>query len=487
MRVPFGEWLPDLPAHENVGALEAKNVIPELTSYRSMRGLTPFTDALTGDCLGSFWARSTLGNLFNFAGDANDLYELSLGTTWSVVSKSASPYNAADWDFTQFGNRVIATNVANAPQYFDMETSSTFLDLPGSPPNAKHVAVVRDFVVLGDIDDGVRQTRTLKWSGFNNSENWTISQVTQSDEQELRGRGGEIRRIVPGDVGTIFQERSISRMTYVGPPVVFRIDEIERGRGATGKNSVVWTGTQAYFHSTDGFYRLDLLGNSEAVPIGANRVDRWFAANAASDMIIDMRAAIDRVNSLVLWAFKSSSLSSINDRLLIYNWRADRWAHAQIRIQTLAEFAEAGLTLDQLDTPLPAGIDIDSISVDSTAFAGNALNILAFNSENKAGTFDGSSLNACIDTTEFSGDGHMTFINSVRPLIDGTTDEISVQPITRDKLLDNPVARNSRRTNTIGEANARVAARYHRYRITTSGDFSHASGIEAQPKPSGRR
>ena len=72
--IPFGEWTPDLPEYMNAGALIARNVIPQLQSYRGLNSLSSFTDALAGVCLGVFWAQDENNVVFNFAGDALALY-----------------------------------------------------------------------------------------------------------------------------------------------------------------------------------------------------------------------------------------------------------------------------------------------------------------------------------------------------------------------------------------------------------------------------
>lgn len=480
----FGEWLPDLPEHMNPGALKAKNCIPEIRSYRSMRGLQAFTNAINLPCLGSVWAKSSGDTLFNFAGDSNSLYSLSGGTTW--VDVSTGSYSADSWEFSQFGNRIIATNVANTPQYFDMGVSTNFQNLPGGAPNAVHIAVVRDFIVLGDVDDGTRRPNRVQWSGFNNSEQWGSSAVTQAGSQDLKGRGGKIQRIIDGDVGVIFQERSITRMTYVGPPIKFRFDEVERARGTPAPKSVVWTGAKAYYYANDGFYVLDLYGGADSQPIGSNRVNKWFQDNAAKSEIRNMVGAIDFENNLVLWAFKSSSSSIQNDRLLIYNWQANRWSYVEVDIQTFAEFASPGLTLDELDAVLPNGIDIDSINVDSTAFSGSSIGLLAFNSLNMGSTFSGDVLDFEIDTKEYSQAGFFSFVSDVRPLIDGQG-PFSITPIYRNRLVDNYILGNSAVINSVGLCNLRINARYHRFRLTGSVAFNHAIGIEFYTKQTGRR
>jgi hypothetical protein len=483
--LPFAEWMPDLPEYNNPGALIALNVIPQLNSYRSLNSLSSFTNALADVCLGSFWAQDENNVVNNFAGDINSLYRLTSGVTWSDVSGPSAPYSASNWEFTKFGNRVIAAAIEDPLQKWDLGVDATFLDLAGTPPQARRIATVRDFVMLGDVVN--LGPNYVQWSGYNNSELWTPSLATQSDFQELFGRGGRVQRIVPGEYALIFLEHSIFRADYVGPPIVFQFDELERKRGTPAPNSVTWSGGFCWYYGWDGFYVSD---GRTSDPISANKTANWFKNEAATDGLDSMRGTVDRRNRLVLWAFRTTSSLAYNDRIIIYNWQADRWSYAEVDTQILDEFVSPGFTLDELDGPLPLGIDLDSIPVDSDAFAGGALSVQAFNTSNQAATFDGTPLVATLDTKEISGpDNTRMYTNAVRPLIEaqsGTT--VTVEVGTRDRLQDNVSFTSPTALNAInGEANFRTNSRYQRFRVNITNGFFHGNGVKAQSRLNGGR
>ena len=485
--VDFGEWLPDLPAFLNKGALEAKNCVPELKSYRQLNSLQSFSNALTGACLGSFWAQDSSNVIYNFAGDQTKLYELQNSITWTDVSGASAPYSAANWEFTKFGSdRVIAAAKAEALQKFDIGSDSVFADLAGSPPQAARIATIRDFVMLGDISS--QGPNYVRWSGFNNSELWTPSIATQADFQELKGRGGRVQQIVPGNYAQIFCEQSIYRGDYVGPPLIFRFDEVERKRGTPAPRSVCWSGGNTWYYGWDGFYHFDGV---KSTPISANKVARWFIDNADSAAFDSMNSVVDRLNRLVIWAFKSSSTSTYNNRLIIFNWAANRWAYAEVDTQLLAEFVAPGLSLDELDTPLSSGIDIDSINVDSTQFTGGGVNIMAFDTSNKAATFDGDALTAVLDTKEIAApnDDDRLILTGVRPQVEANgTSTVTVSVGSRNKLGDTPSFGVGRTLNDInGEASFRMNSRYQRYRLSIAGGFDNAIGARARLSSAGGR
>src|SRR5262249_9752032 len=133
--IPFGPWLPDLPALQNPGATVATNVIPAPASYRPFPDLVAYSAALGARCQGPFAARSSAGTVFTFAGTATALYRLN-GTSWIDVTRAAGgAYGCpadAFWSFAQYGDYVIAVNGADAAQVFNMASSSNFAALGGS-------------------------------------------------------------------------------------------------------------------------------------------------------------------------------------------------------------------------------------------------------------------------------------------------------------------------------------------------------------------
>ncbi|MGH6960308.1 MAG: hypothetical protein ACREE7_07495, partial [Dongiaceae bacterium] len=215
--IPVGEWRPDLPEFANPGALEAKNVIPDLASYRPLPALVATGGAMGGRVQGATLARGIGGTIANFAGDATKLYRWDAsGVNWTDVSRTsggayATP-NDGGWSFTQFGDLVITVNGVDAPQKFAIGSAGNFSPLAGSPPAGRLIATVRDFVVMGRMSSLAQR---IHWSGINNAETWASSQATQADFQDLPD-GGFVMGIAGGEYGLVFQERSIKRMTYVG-------------------------------------------------------------------------------------------------------------------------------------------------------------------------------------------------------------------------------------------------------------------------------
>ncbi len=472
----FADWLPDQPDLGNPGTM-VRNAIPQANSYRSMGGPDIFSDAIDSRALGAIWARDSTGAATNLAGDAEKLYVLD-GSVWDDISKAGGYTGVTSWEFVNWGGRVIGASLESALQYYDLGASSLFDDLPGSPPSAKHIGIVRDFVVLGNIDDGTNRPSTIFWSGYNNSELWTPSQSTQCDFQDLLGSGGRVQKVVSGEYGVIFQESSIWRMDYVGPPVIFQFNEVETQQGTPAPGSVVWYGRNIFYWGNNGFY---VFNGQASQPIGSEKINRYVSRDIDYDRIDEFTGVVDRAAQVVMWSYPSNAAGT---QCLIYSWAVNKWALVDTKVELLYEYSTSGYTLDQLDSIL-SDIDNASINVDSTAYLGGLISVGAFTLNHELMTFSGAPIDAEIETGEiFSEAGRRIFVSSARPLANGNV-SLTVASGTRDVQNENYAYGPFVTTNYLGVCDFDRDARYHRFKVRLSGEFSHAIGIEVMYKDAG--
>lgn len=492
--IPVGPWQPDLPALENPGALEAKNVIPDAASYRPLPALAPAGGALSQRVQGAIVARGEGGTIANFAGDATKLYRWdNAGVTWTDVSRSVGgPYGTpADggWSFAQFGDLVVAANGVDAPQKFAIGSATTFSALGGTPPVARFVATVRDFLVMGRLS-GLAQR--VQWSGINNAETWTPSPSTQADLQDLPD-GGYVMGIVGGEHGLVFQERAIKRMTYVGSPQVFQFDEIARGTGTPAEGSIARSGNIAFFLSDDGFFALE--GAQGLRDIGHRRVDRFFWNDVNQTYLNRISAAIDPVNRLYAIAYPgpgSELTGGRPNRILIYNWSADRWSRAEVEMDMIHQAAsQSGKTLEQLDA-VSASLDALPFSLDNRVWTGaGRLLLAAFTPDHRIGFFSGANMAATVDTGEASvAPGRRALVRGLRPLVDGGAGGVSLRVGIRNRTVDPVTFDAPSAMNGFGLCPVRANGRYLRARIEVDAGaaWTHVQGIdEIEASPAGSR
>ena len=352
--IPFGEYRPDVADYEGQHTHTATNVVPQGDGYGPFLSFVAFSSALAAPCRGIFYAINNDGSTSVFAATVTKIYELNnTNQTWTDVSAGGGTYSGPsidkNWSFAQFNNFVFATNKNDAPQVFDLTSSSAFAALGGSPPQADFIAVINRFVVLSGIASP--NVYRVQWSGLNATTTWT-SGVSQSDFQDLAD-GGIVRGVTGGEIGYIFQDRSIRRMTFQpGSDIIFGIDRISANDGLLAPYSLVNASDRIFFYSPQGFKMFDGLS---LTPIGKERVDRTFANDIDSSNLQLLIGAVDPAKQRVYWAYKSvNGTTGQFDKILVYDWILDRWGTLKIAGEYIAALVPAGsssggLTLEQVD------------------------------------------------------------------------------------------------------------------------------------------
>lgn len=483
--IPFGEWLPDQPSFANTGATVAKNVIPDFRSYLPFPSASVFSTSLGARCQGDFVARDAAGNYYNYAGDASALYAL-VGQSWSNISAASYTLAVDDmWEFTQFGQLVIAVNgYGNVPQAMSAG-GTVFASLGGFPPRAKHIATVRDFVVLGNLSG---DPQGVRWCAINNAASWTADAATLADSQSLPGDGGHVQRVIGGEYGTVFQERAIYRMTFVGSPLVFQFDKVHTNIGAYCPHSVVAYRNQIFFLSEDGF---QLYDGSDITPIGAGKVDRTFFDEHDMNFHYRVSAAIDPVRKLVAWAYPAAGNNNGNpNRILIYHWPSRRWSRVEdIEVECISRSNTGAFTLDSLDN-YSTNLDAILLTLDSTQWIGGNYLLSGFNSSHRLIHFDGSAMAATVETGEqqFNRNG-LSYVTEIRPVGEGLSASFQAAVGSRLNLTQSISYSSALSPVSAGFVQVRNTNRFHRFRLTTSSatDFTHLAGVDVTVVADGSR
>ena len=483
--VPFGEWLPDLPAFNNPGATVAKNVLPGANSYLSFPNLATYSTSIGGVCKGAIVARDTAGTYFNYVGDASALY-VNTSLSWSNVSRTVGgAYNTGSedyWEFVQFGNRVLAVNGSDAdvPQAITIGAAN-FAALAGAPPRAKHIATVKDFVVMGNISATAVSPQMVRWCAINNADSWTPDAATMADFQDLPGNGGWIQKIVGGDTyGTVFQQRAIYRMTFVGSPLVFQFDKVQDNIGAYAPQSVISYRNFSFFLAEEGFYMFD---GSVLTPIGVAKVDQTFFDDLDITNLHRIHAVIDPKRKMVAWAYPGDGNTGGNpNRILIYNWAFKKWTRIEdLNSELLLNVVTGTYTLDGLDA-VSTNIDTMTVSFDDAQWRTGQFLLAAFDASHRLALFNGSAMPAIVETNEIQlnpGPDGLAYITEVRPVLQGISASVTVAIAGRNVLTETPSYAMAVSPNSTGFAEVRSTARFHRVRLTTSDNtsYDHLQGV----------
>jgi hypothetical protein len=372
-----------------------------------------------------------------------------------------------------------------------MGTSTNFATLQslvtssgsGTVPSKFRVSgVIRDFLVTGNIENAKNR---VAWSGLNDISTWEAG-VKSSDTQDLPGSGGQIVAITSGEVGYVFRQNQIIRMDFVGGNVIFRFSVISPNRGAVYGQTVCQDNRQIFFYAEDGFFQIN---GDQVLPIGAEKVNRFFDSDLNKAYTDRISAAVDPFNTLALWLYPSKNnpnTSGICDRLLIYNYVTQKWSVANVKASQIFKQFMVVNTVELMDI-ISENLDDINISLDSTYWTSGTLYLGAIDENFKAAIFSGKALEAELETKETElFPGLRANITGIRPLVDASSNVVIK---TRDKLADTVTSSSSSTINTSGIAPVRQSGRYFRanVKIPAESIWTHAQGIDLTASQGGSR
>ena len=383
-------------------------------------------------------------------------------------------YNASQWRFTQFGPNVLAVDNNSKVQYWEVNQSVSFEDASADAPVAKYITTVRDFVVTAHVG-GV--ANKVQWSDINDFTNWTSGSASQADFQLLPD-GNTIQGITGGEIGLVFLEKAIIRMSYSGSPLFFQLDTISRGLGCIEGNSIAQYGATSFFLSDDGFYKCD---GQTVTGIGTEKVDRYFYKDADLTDLDSMSASVDPIKKLVVWNYKNVDGGR---GILVYNWQLNKWSRVETLTTGVGSITTTGYTLEGLEAVLGyTNLETIPASLDDRLWVGGKFLFAGF-TNTKIVTFTGSNYNSELITPDMEV-GYNSVATLVRPQIDNGSADIKVA--SRRELDDNIQFGSSVTTSQEGRASIRSAGRYHRFSISPTGNWTNATSIDVDFKQQGNR
>jgi hypothetical protein len=413
---------------------------------------------------GTFTISATAGGTaINTAGTGTGTHSV----TWLYSSLSSD----AQWQFTQFGNYVIAVQENIVPQVYDLSSSTAFASLGGSPPQAAYVATVGRFVVLSGL---LSNPYRIQWSGLNATTTWT-SGTNSSDYQDFPD-GGIVRGVGGGESGIVFQDQAIRRMSYLpGNPLIFQIERIAQDLGLFAPYSLIRAGDVLYFHTAHGFHKIAPGGAPEQ--IGRERVDRYFFDDLDKTELQLFIGSADPRSTRVFWAYKSTSgTTGLYDKMIGYDYTLDRWFTAAMSGEYLLGMSQPGITLENLDS-ISSSIDALGATLDSFAVSTQPL-IAQFNSDHKMGFFSGANLEATFESSEQGTDDQRIRVKGFRPITDAATNYglVSYRETQQQATTATPEVLINSRTGRCDMNNSTRFARY-KVRIPAATLWTFCAGV----------
>lgn len=487
--IPFAAWTPDQPLYEGAGIPDLSNV-RALTSasYSPIKTLIEQGTALTARCQGAISARGVGGTIVNFAGDATKLYSFD-GVTQNNVSRAAGGAYAVaiedGWSFAQFGDYIVAVNGTDAPQQFQIGSSTLFTAVAGSPQVGRFAIVVGPHLVLLRIASAFNR---LAWCAVNDISSWTPG-IGLADDNDLPV-GGKIMGGVGGEYGLIFTERALWRQDYVGADPVFTFNRITEELGCRIEGSLASFQQTAVWFSNDGFYRID--GGATISAIGKQKVDREFLRLVNQSFLYRVSSAFDPETGDYVISFPdTSSTDGTPNQTWRYSRTADRWTKSPIGVEQLLSYrAQAGYNTDTIDAII-GNTDATTYSTDNTLFLGSGAAALgAFTTAHKLATYSGPNLEAFIQTqqVELAQDSRAELL-MVMPICDGDATGLSVDIQFCDRVTDMPSSYGYVDMDINGNCPFGIGARYFQATAKRAAgtDWEHFQGIVPKVQRAGQQ
>jgi hypothetical protein len=483
-RVIFGEWLPDQPALDNPGVIEARNCLPVDGSYTDFSSVSTSGDALAAAPIGAYATIDDAGDPEIYAGTTTKIYE-RVGASWTDRTTGSYTAGADDyWRFAQFDNYVIATDYADVPQRKVVGAASNFAALAstGAAPKARQIGVINRFVFLGDIDDGTDVIPyASQWCAINDVTNWPVpatstARAVQSGRQVHNSAYGAVTGYASGQFwGLIFQKRAITRATYRGGDEVFQFETFEQNRGCWAPQSITQIGGLVYFLAHDGWCVTD---GQTVVQIGAGKVDKWFFSRVDQTRLAKITSSVDWNNKCVLWNFPdAAAVSGTTNFVLALNFNTKRFAYAEESMQLMLQSFSESMTEEGL-AALYASLDDITVSMDSPLWQGGAPTAMCFSGD-ELGTFTGDSLDALIESGESAPNPFgYTFVRGLRPLVTGLPSAVTTQIGYRSNQDESRTYTNETpRTTRTGVCDYRINGKFLTARLNARGGFERAMGL----------
>lgn len=472
-------WTPDQADTGSSGMITATNCLPGTNSYTPMPDYAAVsTTALDDYARGAIDVRDKDLNAFQYAGDELKLYRLS-GTTWTDASQVGGYATGTEerWEFEQWKNVLIATNFSDDPQVLTLG-GTTFADLTTSL-RARHVAKVDQHVVFCNTYDGTDgNVPDRVWtSAYDDHTDYTPDSTTGSSVRDLGG--GPIERIFGGEFGVILCRDKVYRMSWVGAPAWFNIDQTVTGVGTVAPGACAQLGNDVYTYSRNGFYRI--VNGSQEIPIGTSErgmeiVDDFMAADLDSDYLYRMSCVADPKSGRIFWLYPGAGNNAGQpNRIICYDSKLQKWSTIDIELDNLWAAGGVGYTLEQLDT-ISSDIDALPASLDSSVWKGGGiLSMGAFGTDQNHGFFTGDQMTATFVSPEqeFNEGRHSMHLRHTAMVEGGS---VTARVGYRNSLRDDPTWTTSISENRWGRLPKRVKARYHRLEVTVSGTWTHFIG-----------
>jgi len=480
--IPLVGFAPDAPPYAPGVVTECSNFIPFAAGFKGApSAVATSVAALAAACRGAAATSNLSGTRRLFAGTGTALYEQST-TSWTDRSRGAGYTLGSDdrWSFIQFGNSTIA---ATPSALLQRSTTAAFADISGAP-KAKIVEAAQGFVMALNTD-----TSADGWhcSAYLDDTDWALDVATQCVSGRLVGGSGAItagRRF--GDDIVAYKGGSMFVGRYVGAPEVWRWQQVSTDIGCVGQDAVIDTGAGHIFVGRDNVYIFD---GTTPRTLTTEPIRDWLYADMSQAYQGSIILLWDRFYQRVWMFYPSAGGTGTCDRCVVHHVPTGRWGVAHMTVEAVVTYQSPGYTYNDASNGAAIGVSTydsaPNISLDSPYWTSGASSPAIFNGSHVMATLTGVTSSSYFVTGDMGDDEGYSMCKNFRVRYTQQPTTSTVTGYTMDESGLTPASISSA-TEGDGRHNMRQTARWHRFKVATTGDYE-VTAIRPELVQAGRR
>jgi len=294
---------------------------------------------------------------------------------------------------------------------------------------------------------------SVQWSAIDDITSWPTpatdaARAVQSGKETLSSEYGKVTGITGNDFfGYVFQQKAVTKLTYVGGDIVFQIQPFEFVRGCVDYNRFFKVEGTVFYESEFGYHALSA---DQITDIGFGKVDDSYRPTTS---ITGGQQSVVGNPGIQTIFFASRDIA--------YNYKTNQWT-----------------LVSDLNGQGYYPIDSYDGVIGQVVFSGTNVDLQ---------TSDGGAATAAQLVTgevDISRGGRIV-VNGVRPLATGGTQTVRVgtKGILSDAISWSSAVTPNTRTNMSG---FRQEGRYARIEVNVSGGFTAIMGADIEFSPQGR-
>jgi len=253
------------------------------------------------------------------------------GTYNTARTQSGLAFSARTWSMALWGEDLIINPRGQDIYVWDSSVgTSTRAAIITAAPAANFVLVSpldRHLIAFGceqTTGDDTIDPLHIRWCDQEDYTDWTPTTTNTSSFQQLNAGSAIVGAINTRNEILIFTKDTVTSMSYIGKPFVFKFDELGTNCGLVGPGAAINHGSTTYWMSLKNFYMYD--GSLRPLP---STVHKHVFENINSVQSDKFFAGLNTQFQEV-WFFYCSSTADEIDRYVIYNYEQDTWYYGTL-------------------------------------------------------------------------------------------------------------------------------------------------------------